>query len=82
MAVPSGAERRGEPPPWWNGGEAAAGGVLVVDGFLSADEMAAIVGQMPQPSEAVVGGNGAAGGRLKTRGRVAASRRGRRASGA
>ena len=62
-AVPSGAERRGEPPPWWNGGEAAAGGVLVVDGFLSADEMAAIVGQMPKPSEAVVGGNGAAGGR-------------------
>ena len=62
-AVPSGAERRGEPPPWWNGGEMAAGGVLVLDGFLSAGEMAAIVRQMPKPSEAVVGGGGAAGGR-------------------
>ena len=38
VAVPSGAERRGEPPPWWNCGEKAPCGVLVVDGFLSADE--------------------------------------------
>ena len=59
-AVPSDAQGRGDPPPWWFGG---GDGVLVVGGFLDADEIAAIVAQMPDPSEAVVGGGGVTGGR-------------------
>ena len=59
-AVPSGARRRGDPPPWWFGG---GDGVLVIDDFLNAEEIAAIVAQMPDPSEAVVGGGGVTGGR-------------------
>merc|ERR1712185_894300 len=63
-AVPSDAQGRGDPPPWWFGG-GDGDGVLVVDGFLDADEIAAIVAQMPDPSEAAVGGGpgGVTGGR-------------------
>ena len=59
-AVPSGARRRGDPPPWWFG---SGGGVLVIDAFLDVEEIAAVVAQMPDPSEAVVGGGGVTGGR-------------------
>ena len=38
--LPSGAQRRGEPPPWWFG---SGDDVLVVDGFLDAAEIAAII---------------------------------------
>ena len=51
--LPPGTRRRGEPPPWWFG---SGDDVLIIDGFLDAAEIAAIVKQMPCPSEAVDGG--------------------------
>mmetsp|Transcript_35187 Transcript_35187/g.92075 ORF Transcript_35187/g.92075 Transcript_35187/m.92075 type:complete len:656 (-) Transcript_35187:610-2577(-) len=60
-AVRPGAVRRDDPPPWWF--DASAPIVVVKDNFLSPAEVEALVEQMPQADEAVVGGGGAARGR-------------------